>query len=288
MTMMKRRTLLTMVPAASALLAMRSYGKPIPQPALTPAGFAITVQCWSFNKFTLWEAITMAASAGASAVELFPGQKLGGPHGDAKMGPGLDAAVYQSLLEHCSKNGITPVNFGVTDVPKDEAKARELFEMAKTLGLYGITTESTGQIDLIEKLAKEYDIKICFHNHPKPTALWNPETVWNVVKDRHENIGFCADIGHWATSGMNPLDVVKKVGPRIRSFHFKDRESIEKWTHDRPYGTGVIDLAAILDEARKQGFAGNVSIEYEHNWDKSLPEIAQCVGWLRAYSKLRA
>ena len=142
--------------------------------------------------------------------------------------------------------------------------------------------------DVIENLAKEYDIRVCFHNHPKPTKLWDPETVWNAVKDRHANIGFCADIGHWASSGMNPLDVVKKVGSRIHSFHFKDRESIQQWTHDRPFGTGIIELAAILDEVRKHGFAGNVSIEYEHNWDKSLPEIAQCAGYLRAYSKLRA
>jgi len=55
------------------------------------------------------------------------------------------------------------------------------------------------------------------------------------------------------------------------------------------YGrTGVIDLAAILDEALKHGFTGNVSIEYEYNWETSVLEIAQCVGYLRAYSKLRA
>ena len=51
-------------------------------------------------------------------------------------------------------------------------------------------------------------------------------------------------------------------------------------------GTGIIDIAAILDEARHHGFAGNVSIEYEFNWKSNLPEIAQCVGYLRAYAKL--
>jgi hypothetical protein len=30
-----------------------------------------------------------------------------------------------------------------------------------------------------------------------------------------------------------------------------------------------------------------VTIEYEHNWKTNVPEIAQCVGYLRAYSKLR-
>lgn len=274
-----------MVPAASALLAMRSQAQPIPAGAKTAAGFAIAVQCWSFNRFTLFEAIEKSAAAGASALELYPGQKIGGPNGDLKMGPGLDAAVYQSILAECAKHGVVPANFGVCDVPKDETKARATFEMAKALGLYGITTESLDAVDTLEKLAKEYDIKVCFHNHPQPTKLWNPDTVWSAIKDRHANLGYCADIGHWATSGLNPLEVIRKFAARVHSFHFKDREAIGRWTHDRPYGTGVIDLPAILDEARKHGFAGNVSIEYEYNWEKSQPEIAQCVGYLRAYAK---
>lgn len=87
---------------------------------------------------------------------------------------------------------------------------------------------------------------------------------------------------------MHPLAVIKKIAPRVRSFHLKDREAITQWTRDRPFGTGVINLPAILDEVRKHGFAGNVTVEYEYNWKTSLPEIAQCVGYLRAYSKLRA
>jgi sugar phosphate isomerase/epimerase len=284
---MKRRSLFTMVPAASALLALRSHGKPINPDALTDAGFTISVQCWSLKSFTLWEAIEKAAAAGASAAELFPGQKIGGDLGDTKLGPEISDDQIAKLVDHAKKNGITPVNFGVTGISKDEAEARKTFEFAKKLGLYGVTTESLDALDTLEKLAKEYDIKVCFHNHPKPTAMWNPDKTWEAIKDRHENIGFCADVGHWATSGLEPLEVIKKVAPRVRSFHMKDREAVGKWTHDRPFGTGVIDNAAILDEVRKHGFAGNVTIEYEHNWETNVPEIAQCVGYLRAYSKLK-
>lgn len=286
---MNRRHLLTMIPAASALFAMRSYGKPVPQEALNAAGFTVSVQCWSFNKFTLFEAIEKSAAAGAAAVEIFPGQKLGGPHGDLKLGPELADDVIQSLQEHLKKNNIVAVNFGVTDINANIDKARPTFEFAKKLGLYGITTESIGSIDTIEKLAKEYDVNVGFHNHPKRPGykMWDPDFVYNSVKDRDKRVGICADIGHWASSGLDPLEVIKKVADRVRSFHFKDREKITEWTHDRPYGTGIIKLPEILDEVRKHGFAGNVTIEYEHNWDKSLPEIAQCVGYLRAYSKLR-
>ena len=285
---MKRRSLFTMIPAASALLALRSKGAPVAAPAVTDAGFAISVQCWSFKKFTLFEAIEMAAAAGAGGVELFPGQKIGGDFPELKFGPEIPDAQLQAVIDHLAKNRITAVNFGVTGVSKDEVEARKTFEFAKKLGLYGITTESLEAIDTLEKLAKEYDLKVCFHNHPRPTRLWNPETVWKAVQGRHENLGYCADLGHWATSGLDPLEVIRKIGPRVRSFHMKDREVVGHWSHDRPFGTGVIDNVAILDEVRTHGFAGNVSIEYEHNWATSLPEVAQCAGYLRAYSKIRA
>ena len=285
---MKRRSLLTMFPAASALLAFRANGAPLPQPAVTEAGFAIAVQCWSFKEFTLFQAIEMAAAAGMGGVEVFKGQLLSGDHGDVKFGPDLSDEKVQAVIDHLKKNNLAAVNFGVTDISKDEAEARKTFELAKKLNLYGVTTESLGSIDTLEKLAKEYDIKVCFHNHPKPTALWNPETIWKALEGRHENLGYCADLGHWASSGLDPLEVIKKVAPRVRSFHMKDRESIEAPSRDRPFGTGVIDNVAILDEVRKHGFAGNVTIEYEYNWKTNLPEVAQCVGYLRAYSKMRA
>lgn len=255
---------------------------------VSAAGFGISVQCWSFNRFTLFEAVEMAAAAGAPAVELYPGQRIGGAHGDAKFSPDLDEATLQSVIEHLAKNQVAVVNYGVTKVPNDEAKARRIFEFGKKLGLYGITTEALGSIDVLEKLAAEFDIKVCFHNHPKPSALWNPDTIFKAIDGRHANLGFCADLGHWATSGLDPLEVVKKIAPRVHAFHMKDRASIEEWTHDRPFGTGVIPLPEILDIARAAGFAGNVSIEYEHNWKTNLPEVAQCAGFLRAYSNMRA
>ncbi len=277
-----------MIPAASALLALRSNGAPIPVPARTEAGFAISLQCWSLKEFTLFEAIEMAAAAGMGGVEVYKGQKLGGDHGDTVFSEDMPDDKLQAVIDHLKKHELAAVNFGVVNIPKDEAAARKFFETAKKLNLYGVTTEAVGSIDTLEKFAKEYDIKVCFHNHPKPTPLWNPDTISKIIEGRHANLGFCADIGHWASSGLDPLEVIRKIAPRVHSFHMKDRGSITEWTHDRPFGTGVIDNIGILDEVRKHGFAGNVSVEYEHNWKSNLPEIAQCVGYLRAYSKMRA
>ena len=281
------RKLLKAVPTTSVLLALRSKGEPVRGELWTPAGFAIAVQCWSFKQHSLFDAIELTAAAGAGGVEIFPGQEIGGPLGTIKVDPAQADLQVPAILKHCRKHGVQPVNFGVVDISGDEAGARVVFDFAKRLGVYGVTTESLDAIDTLERLAIEYDLKVCFHNHPKPTKLWHPDSIWDAVRDRDPRLGFCADVGHWASSGLDPVEIIRKVAPRVRSFHFKDRASLEHWTHDRPFGTGKVDLPAILDEVTRHGFAGNVTIEYEHNRDTNLAEIAQCVGYLRAYATIR-
>ena len=105
----------------------------------------------------------------------------------------------------------------------------------------------------------------------------------SVVKDRDSRIGACADPGHWATSGITPLDGIKLLKGRIVSVHLKDRPEIGKQTADVPFGAGVSNVKGILDELKQQGFAGNISIEYETKWDNNLPDVAQCIGFFRGY-----
>lgn len=50
-----------------------------------------------------------------------------------------------------------------------------------------------------------------------------------------------------------------------------------------PYGTGVSEIAAVLAELQAIGFTGSLSVEYEHNWDASLPDVAQCIGFVRGF-----
>ena len=91
------------------------------------------------------------------------------------------------------------MNFGVVGIPKDEAGARKVFEFAKKLGVRAITIEpSADQIDLIEKLIREYNIAAGIHSHPKRAnkpdyKLWDPnyERDWeNTVPDIAQCVGY--------------------------------------------------------------------------------------------------
>jgi len=113
--------------------------------------------------------------------------------------------------------------------------------------------------------------------------MWDPNYVLSVVKDRDARIGSCADVGHWVRSGLVPVDCLKILQGRIISSHLKDLNEKSPDAHDMPYGTGVSDVPAVLEELKRQNFVGNISVEYEYHMENNLAEVAQCIGFVRGY-----
>jgi sugar phosphate isomerase/epimerase len=138
-------------------------------------------------------------------------------------------------------------------------------------------------MDVVEKLAVEYNIKIAIHDHPKPSFYWNPDTVLAAVKGRSQLLGACADVGHWKRSGLDPVECLKRLEGRVIALHFKDlvkgSAPTDHGLHDVPWGTGTSDAKGMLQELKRQHFHGAICIEYEYHWENSTPEIAQCVKW---------
>src|SRR5437867_3341657 len=130
-------------------------------------GFAIGCQAYTFNRFTVFEAIEKTAEAGGKVIEFFPGQRLSKDDSDVKWDHNAADETISKVKAKLAQHKLMPVNYGVVDIPKDEAGARKVFEFAKKMGLRAVTTESVGAIDTIEKMVKEYDIMVGFHDHPR-------------------------------------------------------------------------------------------------------------------------
>ena len=285
---MKRIALTFCVALTPMLVSLTMFAEKIPDEYRT-GGFAIGCQAYTFNRFTVIEAIEKTAETGAKVIEFFPGQKLSSDQPEVKWDHNASDEVVEKVKAQLAKYHLKAVNYGVVGIPKDEAQARKIFEFARKLGLYGVTTESVDAIDTIEKLVKEYDIRVGFHDHPKRERdpsykMWDPNYILSVVKDRDHRIGSCADTGHWVRSGLKPVECLRILKGRIISSHLKDLDAFGKPdAHDLPYGTGVSDVPAILNELKRQHFEGNISVEYEYKWENSVPDVAQCIGFVRGY-----
>jgi sugar phosphate isomerase/epimerase len=273
--------IITLLPARGA--------EPIPD-NLKIGGFAIGCQAYTFNRFSLFEAIEKTAETGAKVIEFFPGQKLSKEEPTVKFDHNSPADVIEKVKAKLKEHGLTVVAYGVVGVPKDEAGARKVFEFAKTMGIRVINTESVDALDTMEKLVKEYDIKVGFHDHPsRPNdpnyKMWDPNYILGLVKDRDARIGSCADTGHWVRSGLKPVDCIKILKGRIMSSHLKDLHEFSRNGHDVPYGQGQSEVKAILDEYKAQNFSGPISIEYEYKWEDNVGDAKQCIDFVRAYGE---
>ncbi len=251
-------------------------------------GFAIGCQAYTFNRFSAFEAIEKTAAAGGKVIEFYPGQKLSPAEPDLKVDHNATPETLDKVKAKLKEHGLIAVAYGVVGLSKDEAESRKVFEFAKTMNIKVINTESVDSIDTFEKLVKEYDIKVGFHDHPKrendPSyQMWDPNYILGLVKDRDPRIGSCADTGHWMRSGLKPVDCLRILKGRIVSSHLKDLNGYVKLAHDMPYGQGEGDVDGILKEFKAQGFDGPISIEYEHKWEDSLPDVTACIAYVKAW-----
>ena len=268
----------------SLLLATASFAVTIPETAKVGQFFA-GCQAYSFRLYTVFEAIDKTAQCGGKTIEFFPGQKF---DEKSKWDHNATPEMIDKVQKHLEAKGLTAVGYGVVRLGQDAASNRKIFEFCKKVGIGVVVTEpDVTALDKIEALVKEFDVKMAIHNHPKRPLdraymFWDPNYVLGLVKDRDPRMGSCADVGHWVRSGLNPVDCIKILKGRIFDSHMKDlNEFGDPKAHDLPFGTGKSDISAILAEYAAQGYPGPLHCEYEFNWETSVPEITQCLDFVR-------
>ncbi|WP_108821363.1 sugar phosphate isomerase/epimerase [Dysgonomonas sp. Marseille-P4361] len=248
-------------------------------------GIYLAIQSYSFHRFSLVEALDKTNELGINYIEIFPGHKLGGKWGDKVFDFNMDAETRKEIKELARSKDIKIVATGVF-VTENAEDWEKMFLFAKDMEMEFITCEPRLQDwDLVEYLSNKYAIKVAVHNHPQPSDYWNPDLLLKAISERSENIGSCADVGHWRREGLDQLDCLKKLKGRLMSFHFKDIAEKEEGgieQHDVIWGTGILGVKEMLRELKDQQFKGYLSIEYEYNWDNSVPDIKKCIEFYNA------
>ena len=278
-------------------------------------GWKLGTQVYSFRLFTLEEALDKADSIGIKYVEGFPGQKIGGGI-EGSLDYHMLASKRDSVLQMLKKKGITMLSYGVVSARTND-DWKQLFEFVKGMGLKQFASEPEPEfIPMISKLADEYKVNVAIHNHPRPSRYWSPDTLLKYTAGYSKRLGSCSDIGHWIRSGLDPVEMLKKLQGRIFELHMKDlheQPSVEYASfllslpaagqprsaqgqggnrpqppagpHDVPWGTGISNIKAVLEELKRQGFKGPLFAEYEYNWNNNAPEIQQSMNYVKEVVK---
>jgi len=239
--------------------------------------FPVAMQCWTYRKYTFYEAVEKTKALGIKYLQAYPGQPLSVEDKGVGFGHQLTDAQIEAVRRKLAEAGMEVVGYGVVDIGRTEAEMRKAFDFARKMGIQVIVTEpEDADFPGLYKLVKEYDIRIAVHNHPEPSKYAKPQTAFDRIKGLDERIGVCADPGHWMRGGHRPLDALRLLQGRVMDVHIKDRSDFGTAPNvdDVAIGDGKAGLRDILAELSRQDFGGYLTIEYENEKEAAVPEPA--------------
>ncbi|WP_395094122.1 sugar phosphate isomerase/epimerase family protein [Armatimonas sp.] len=183
--------------------------------------------------------------------------------------------------------GITPLSCGNVGMKNDEADVRAAFEYAKAAGIGTmVCAPPLDAIPLLDKMVKEYDIKLALHNHgPEDKNFPTPYEAYNAAKGFDKRIGLCVDVGHCARAGKDPAKAILDCRDRVYDIHLKDVSVVAPNGKPIEVGRGGLDIASILKALIAINFTGNVGFEYEKDAKDPVLGLAESVGYVRGILK---
>lgn len=203
---------------------------------------------------------------------------------DAHLAMKSTADERKAVAQKFKDAGITPVSCGNVGMTNDEANIRAAFEYARDIGLPTIVcAPHPDSMPILDKLVKEFDIKLAIHNHgPEDKRFPAPTDVWKAVQPYDKRIGLCIDVGHSARAGDDPAEAVLKYHERLYDMHLKDISNITPKGANVEVGRGVLNIKSILQALLKIQYPYYANFEYEKDADDPLPGLAESVGYTKA------
>jgi sugar phosphate isomerase/epimerase len=154
--------------------------------------------------------------------------------------------------------------YNMNDRMKDEA-IEYGFQMAKGLGVKGITTSTTlTMAKRIAPIADKHKLLVGYHGHdatndPNQTAtLESYATLMAYGKYNGVNL----DIGHFTAANYDAVAFIKEHHAKITNLHLKDRK--KGHGDNLPWGQGDTPIKEVLQLLKKEkyGFPANIELEY--------------------------
>jgi hypothetical protein len=169
--------------------------------------------------------------------------------------------------------------------PKDEDDdIRSKFDYCKRAGVTVIVAGDPAPETLprIEKFVKEYDIRFAIHNHGPEDKIWHsPLDVLKAVRTMDPRMGCCIDVGHTMRAGVDPVQAVHAVGPRLFNMHMKDLAAATQKDSQVAVGEGLMPVRGVFEALVATKYKGFVDLEYEIHGDDPMPGVSTSFSYMR-------
>ena len=173
-----------------------------------------------------------------------------------------DAAGEAAAVAEYKAAGVELHAGGAIYFTKDEEEdARSKFEYARRAGLPVIVAGDPAPAALprLERLAKEFDIRVAIHNHGPEDKLWpSPLDVLKDLQGMDARMGLCIDVGHSVRAGTDVVAAIHQAGTRVHNVHMKDLTDFTDKESQVAVGAGKMPVREIFKALKAIGYQGCV------------------------------
>jgi sugar phosphate isomerase/epimerase len=241
--------------------------------AVAAGDLKVGIASYSLRAFSRRTAIRMAKLMGAQYINIKDVHLAMGPADEVAKG-----------AEEFRRAGLTITGGGTIYFLKtDEADIKAKFDYAKAAGMPLIVAGPTADtLPILERYAKQYDIKIAVHNHgPEDKHYPNPQVALDQMKKMDPRMGVCVDVGHAVRTGVDIVETVRMCGSRLLDMHIKDLANLSETKSQVPVGDGKMPIVAIFRELKKMKYQGGIMLEYEIDEDNPVPGMHRSMAYMR-------
>ena len=236
-------------------------------------GLKLGLTSYTLRKFTLDEAIAMTVDADVKYISLK----------DVHLP--LNSSTEQRKEAHAKIEaaGLRLMGGGVIYLKNNEQEIRNAFQYATDARMATmICSPEPDALDTVEKLAKEFQVRVAIHNHGATDKKYpSPLDVLRLIKERDPLMGICMDVGHTVVIDQDPIPIIEECASRLYDFHIKDVTRPDREAKTVEVGRGIIDIVAVLRTLVKINFGYHLALEYEADADAPVPGLRESFGYIR-------
>lgn len=261
--------------------ASASFASDVAKPTKKPSPLKIGIASYSLRNFPLDRVLEACKEMGVRHLTLK----------DVHLSRTDPPETTRALRQKIEAAGVTIMGGGtLTWKVNDEAEIRRDFEYAKNGGFpLMVCSPAPETLDTVEKLVKEYDIKVAIHNHG-PEDKWYPapKDALDKIGSRDPRMGICMDIGHATRAGADIVASVGLAGPRLLDLHIKDLADASNRDSQVEVGRGLLDIPSLFKALVKARYAGHVALEYEIKAKDPFAGMHESLAYMRGVAEALA